>query len=83
MQEKHWATVNGKKKRLTDNEILVMVLKDQARKGNVKAIDLLWERGYGKATQPLDIEGRLEHGVPAIQIEVISTKRGEGASSDK
>ena len=73
---------DGKTLKISRNDAIIRVAWKMAEGGNVKAMELLWERGYGKAVQPMDIEGRLEH-VPAIQIEVVAAKRDEGTGLDK
>lgn len=58
------------------NEIIIEKALELARKGNLKAMELLWDRGYGKAIQAMEIDGRLEHSVPTIQVEVVKRTTG-------
>lgn len=76
--------IDGKRRKATMNEKLIHVLTKRAEKGDKKAIEMLWDRGYGKAMQPVDIEGTVEHGIPTLHVEVVETKRGgNGHSTDK
>jgi len=64
--EKHRVKIDGKWRVLTDNEIIIAVLRSAAREGNAKAATLLWDRAYGKAVQPVDIEGNLQSTLEVI-----------------
>ena len=70
LAEKHTIKIDGKARRLTDNEIMVEVLKQHARNGNIRAIELLWDRGFGLATQQIEFEGSVQQtGTVAVTVD--------------
>ena len=58
----------------TAAEEIVEALKKQAKAGNVKASQLLLDRGWGKIKESLDIttDGEKINNKPSIQIEIIT-----------
>ena len=65
----------------SEAEQILEALKRQAKAGNVKASQLLLDRGYGKVKESLDIttDGEKINQAPKIQIEIITngeTKSG-------
>lgn len=65
----------------TEAEEIINALKRQAKAGNVKASQLLLDRGFGKVKESLDIttDGEKINQAPKIQIEIITngeTKSG-------
>jgi uncharacterized protein YyaL (SSP411 family) len=65
----------------SEAEQILEALKRQAKAGNVKASQLLLDRGYGKVKESLDIttDGEKINNKPSIQIEIITngeTKSG-------
>ena len=65
----------------TEAEAIIEALKRQAKAGNVKASQLLLDRGFGKVKESLDIttDGEKINQAPKIQIEIITngeTKSG-------
>ena len=65
----------------TEAEEIIHALKRQAKAGNVKASQLLLDRGFGKVKESLDIttDGEKINNKPSIQIEIITngeTKSG-------
>ena len=63
LSKRHYITIDGQRKILSENEILINVLRQFAREGNLRAIELLWDRGYGKPDQNIGLSGD-----PIIQI---------------
>ena len=60
----------------SEAEQILEALKRQAKAGNVKASQLLLDRGYGKVKESLDITTDGEKiNKPSIQIEIITTKK--------
>lgn len=61
----------------TEAEQILEALKKQAKAGNVKASQLLLDRGYGKVKESLDIttDGEKINNKPSIQIEIITSNR--------
>ena len=58
----------------SEAEQILEALKRQAKAGNVKASQLLLDRGYGKVKESLDIttDGEKINNKPSIQIEIIT-----------
>ena len=58
----------------TEAEAIIEALKRQAKAGNVKASQLLLDRGFGKVKESLDIttDGEKINNKPSIQIEIIT-----------
>ena len=58
----------------TEAEEIINALKRQAKAGNVKASQLLLDRGFGKVKESLDIttDGEKINNKPSIQIEIIT-----------
>ena len=58
----------------SEAEQILEALKKQAKAGNVKASQLLLDRGYGKVKESLDIttDGEKINNKPSIQIEIIT-----------
>lgn len=58
----------------TEAEQILEALKKQAKAGNVKASQLLLDRGFGKVKESLDIttDGEKINNKPSIQIEIIT-----------
>ena len=58
----------------SEAEQILEALKKQAKAGNVKASQLLLDRGYGKVKESLDIttDGEKINNAPKIQIEIIT-----------
>jgi hypothetical protein len=65
---------------ITQAEVILKALLRKAAKGDVRAIELLFDRGYGKVTQGLHVTGRDEAQV--IQVEIIKTVRHELPTSN-
>jgi uncharacterized protein YyaL (SSP411 family) len=60
----------------SEAEQILEALKRQAKAGNVKASQLLLDRGWGKIKESLDITTDGEKiNKPTIQIEIITTKK--------
>lgn len=60
----------------TAAEQIIDALRRKANTGDVKAINLLLERGYGKVKEKIDITTNEESlNKPSIQIEIITTKK--------
>ena len=58
----------------TEAEQILEALKKQAKAGNVKASQLLLDRGYGKVKEQIDITTDGEKlNKPSIQIEIITS----------
>ena len=59
----------------TEAEQILEALKRQAKAGNVKASQLLLDRGFGKVKESIDIttDGEKINQAPKIQIEIITT----------
>jgi hypothetical protein len=64
----------------TEAEAIIEALKRQAKAGNVKASQLLLDRGFGKVKESIDITTDGDKiNKSQIQIEIITTnKDGEG-----
>ena len=64
----------------TEAEAIIEALKKKAKAGDVKAANLLLDRGFGKVKEQIDITTNEESlNKPSIQIEIITTKKdGEG-----
>jgi uncharacterized protein YyaL (SSP411 family) len=60
----------------SEAEQILEALKRQAKAGNVKASQLLLDRGYGKVKESLDIttDGEKINNKPSIQIEIITNE---------
>lgn len=58
----------------TEAEAIIEALKKQAKAGNVKATQLLLDRGFGKVKESLDIttDGEKINNKQTIQIEIIT-----------
>ena len=60
--------VDGEKRRLKENQILIMILIEAAHNGKLnmydrlRAIQMLWDRGYGKPTEDINMSGELSGG---------------------
>ena len=62
----------------SEAEQILEALKRQAKAGNVKASQLLLDRGYGKVKESLDITTDGEKiNKPSIQIEIITSNKDE------
>ena len=55
LSKKKRRTIAGKRRTLTKNEILINVLWEKAEEGDPKAIQMLWDRGYGKPDLAVDL----------------------------
>jgi len=60
LSKKKRRTFDGKRRMLTKNEILINVLWEKAEEGDPKAIQMLWDRGYGKPDQAIDVTGDIK-----------------------
>ena len=67
LEERHWTRVDGKRRLMTKNEILIQVLWEHARKGDPKAIQMLWDRGYGKPQEFVEHSGEINSGVVIVE----------------
>jgi len=54
--------VDGRKRKMTENQVLIRILLTKAREGDQKAIQMLWDRGYGKPTEDVHMSGELSGG---------------------
>jgi hypothetical protein len=62
----------------TAAEQIIEAIRRRANAGDVKAANLLLERGWGKVKEKIDITTNEESlNKPSIQIEIITTKHGE------
>ena len=62
----------------TEAEAIIEAMKRKAKSGDVKATQLLLDRGFGKVKESLDITTDGEKiNKPSIQIEIITTKKDE------
>lgn len=60
----------------SEAEQILEALKKQAKAGNVKASQLLLDRGWGKVKEQIDITTNEESlNKPSIQIEIITTNK--------
>jgi hypothetical protein len=65
----------------SEAEQILEALKKQAKAGNVKASQLLLDRGWGKVKEQIDITTNEESlNKPSIQIEIITTNKDEHKS---
>jgi len=65
----------------TEAEAIIDAMKRKAKSGDVKATQLLLDRGFGKVKESLDIttDGeKINNNKPSIQIEIITTKKDNG-----
>jgi len=61
---------------ITAAEQIIDAIRRRANSGDVKAANLLLERGWGKVKEKIDITTNEESlNKPSIQIEIITTKR--------
>jgi len=58
----------------TEAEAIIDAMKKRAKQGDVKATQLLLDRGFGKVKESLDIttDGEKINNKPSIQIEIIT-----------
>jgi dihydropteroate synthase len=63
----------------TEAEQILEALKRQAKAGNVKASQILLDRGFGKVKESLDIttDGEKINNQPKIQIEIVTNGKGK------
>ncbi|CAB4137501.1 hypothetical protein UFOVP323_31 [uncultured Caudovirales phage] len=62
----------------SEAEQILEALKKQAKAGNVKASQLLLDRGWGKVKEQIDITTNEESlNKPSIQIEIITTNKDD------
>lgn len=52
-------------------EAITTVLKTLGKEGNIKAIEIILERLYGKIKQPTDITTNGKDLIPLIQVEIL------------
>ena len=71
---------NGK----TEAEEIINAMKKRAKAGDVKATQLLLDRGFGKVKESLDIttDGEKINNAPKIQIEIITNGKTDGEHQD-
>lgn len=63
---------------ITAAEQIIDAIRRRANAGDVKAANLLLERGWGKVKEKIDITTNEESlNKPSIQIEIITTKHGK------
>ena len=61
----------------TEAEAIIDAMKKRAKSGDVKATQLLLDRGFGKVKESLDIttDGEKINNAPKIQIEIITNEK--------
>jgi hypothetical protein len=69
---------------ITAAEQIIEAIRRRANAGDVKAANLLLERGWGKVKEKIDITTNEESlNKPSIQIEIITTKHGKEDSEQQ
>jgi hypothetical protein len=63
----------------TEAEAIIQAMKKRAKSGDVKATQLLLDRGFGKVKESLDIttDGEKINNAPKIQIEIITNEKNK------
>ena len=63
----------------TEAEAIIDAMKKKAKAGDVKATQLLLDRGFGKVKESLDIttDGEKINQQPKIQIEIITNEKSK------
>ena len=77
--DKLLADVLGEEKDgVTAAEAILRVLRAKAAKGDLRAAEILLDRGYGKPKQSHDHTGNLTTSAPVVQVQVLPPTRQDG-----
>lgn len=69
LAKKRRRTLNGVRRTYTKNEILLNVLFEKAEGGDLKALQMIMDRGFGTPVQSIDVMGDIKtNGGPAVSL---------------